>query len=139
MSEFDVIIVGAGPSGSAAAVGLASAGLRTLLLEEKRMPRHKLCGEFVTPEAFPTLRRLQVLDRMLAAGGQRLSTLRLVASGGRTFQTPVSDISREAPWALSISRSEFDRILLDRAREAENEELQRALPAIDLDRKGPKH
>ncbi|HKV40543.1 MAG TPA: FAD-dependent monooxygenase [Blastocatellia bacterium] len=118
MNEYDVIIVGAGPSGSTAAAGLAAAGLRTLLLEEKRMPRHKLCGEFVTPEAFPTLRRLGVLGRMLEAGGQKLSTLRLVAPGGRFFQASVSDVSTDAPWALSISRSEFDRILMERAREA---------------------
>ena len=40
---------------------------------------------------------------------------------------------------LDKSADRTQRTSLDRAREAENEELQRALPAIDLDRKGPKH
>ena len=47
---FDVCIVGAGPAGSATAIRLADAGLSVLLVEQKKFPRNKLCGEFVSPE-----------------------------------------------------------------------------------------
>lgn len=44
MPSFDVIIVGAGPAGSAAARPLAEAGLRVLILEKATLPRYKTCG-----------------------------------------------------------------------------------------------
>ena len=47
----DVIIVGAGPSGSATAAYLAMAGLDVLLLEKAAFPREKVCGDGLTPRA----------------------------------------------------------------------------------------
>src|SRR5215471_7506024 len=118
MNHYDAIIVGGGPAGSAAATVMAQAGLRALLLEEKRMPRHKVCGEFITPECFPTLRRLGVFDSVRNAGSQEIEQLRLNDINGRMLQVPISDISRGARWALGLSRSRFDQILFDRAKEA---------------------
>ena len=115
--DYDVIIVGAGPAGSSAAIRLAESGVRVLVLEEKRMPREKLCGEFITPESFPTLKRLAVFDRMLAAGAQKITRLCLVASGGRIVHVPIAEMSYEAAWAMSLSRARFDQILFERARE----------------------
>lgn len=115
--DYDVIIVGAGPAGSSAAIRLAENGVRVLVLEEKRMPREKLCGEFITPESFPTLRRLAVFDSMLAAGAQKITRLCLVASGGRIVHVPIAEMSYEAAWAMSLSRAQFDQILFDRARD----------------------
>ena len=50
MADFDVIIVGGGPAGSSAAIHSAARGARVLLAEQKRFPREKLCGEFISPE-----------------------------------------------------------------------------------------
>ena len=113
---YDVIIVGAGPAGSSAAIKLSSSGFKTLLLEQKHMPREKLCGEFVTPEAFPTLRRLGVMDDLLSAGAERLTSISLNAENGRRATTPVADVSNVDDWVLSLSRAKFDQILFDQAR-----------------------
>ncbi|MFL6214445.1 MAG: NAD(P)/FAD-dependent oxidoreductase [Blastocatellia bacterium] len=118
MKAHDAIIVGAGPAGSSAAITLAARGLRVLLLEEKRMPRAKLCGEFITPESFPTLERLGVLPTMMAAGAQRLTRLALVVASGKRVETPLAEMSEVADWAMSLSRARFDQILFERAREA---------------------
>src|SRR6185436_2355306 len=56
--RFDVAVVGAGPAGSAAAYHLASAGLSVVMLERKRFPRDKVCGDVLTPRALRALERL---------------------------------------------------------------------------------
>jgi geranylgeranyl reductase family protein len=122
--DYDVIIAGGGPSGASAATLLAEAGVRVLVIEEKRMPRHKVCGEFITSESFPTLDRLRVKDRLLDAGAQDLNLLRLVASSGKVVETPIADMSRAGASALSLSRAKLDQILLERAREVGAECLE---------------
>ena len=117
MSDYDVIIIGAGPAGSSAAIRLAERGVRVLLLEEKRMPRGKLCGEFITPECFPTLERLGVMGRMLERGAQKITRLSLVVSSGKTVRTDIGEMSETADWAMSLSRARFDQVLFERARE----------------------
>jgi flavin-dependent dehydrogenase len=119
MGVSEVIVVGAGPAGSAVACLLAERGVNTILIEEKRMPREKLCGAFITPECFPTLQRLGALEKIVAAGAQRISELRLVAPTGRAITTTISAISASGGnCGLSLSRSRFDGILIDRARRA---------------------
>ena len=117
MPQYDAIIIGGGPSGSSAAISLSLRGARVLVLEEKRMPRGKLCGEFITPECFPTLHRLGVMERMVNAGAQKITRVNLVVPSGRSVETSVSGMSQDAKWAMSLSRARFDQILFDRARE----------------------
>jgi flavin-dependent dehydrogenase len=118
MNSYDVIIVGGGPAGSAIACLLAQRGISTLLLEEKHMPREKLCGAFITPECFPTFHRLGVLDQVLSSSAQRISELRLVAPSGRSLTTNIAAVSPGGKWALSLSRSRLDGILFDRAKQS---------------------
>lgn len=123
--EYDAIIVGGGPAGSAAAARLAMAGARVLLIEKASMPRAKLCGEFVTPECFPTLQRLGVLDRLIDAGAQRIARLRLCVSESQIVEVHLRDMSHGFEWALSLTRDRFDDILFQRAREAGAKCLER--------------
>ncbi len=65
--EPDVIVVGAGPAGTVAALVLARAGVRVLVLERARFPRPKLCGDSINPGAVAILDRLGV-SHVLAGG-----------------------------------------------------------------------
>ncbi|HKY33904.1 MAG TPA: NAD(P)/FAD-dependent oxidoreductase [Candidatus Polarisedimenticolia bacterium] len=56
--EVDAAIVGAGPSGSAAAIALRRRGLSAAVVEKASFPRHKMCGDFLTPGAVGLLREL---------------------------------------------------------------------------------
>ena len=57
-NDYDVVVVGAGPAGASAAYHAASAGLKTLLLDRKRFPRAKVCGDWLTPRAVRALARI---------------------------------------------------------------------------------
>ena len=60
ITEADVIVVGAGPAGSATAAHLAQAGLAVTLLEKSAFPREKVCGDGLTPRAVTQLVKLGI-------------------------------------------------------------------------------
>jgi len=116
-NTFDVAIAGAGPAGSSAAIQLALAGARVLLLEEKKFPRPKLCGEFISPECLTHFKRLGVMDQMSAAGGAAVSETVFYSRHGNSVAVP-SEWFMSGVQALGLSRSEMDHRLLQRAKSA---------------------
>jgi flavin-dependent dehydrogenase len=79
------------------------------------MPREKLCGEFITPECIPSLQRLGVEDRIIAAGAHQIRRLSIVTSTGRSVNADLSDFSECSQPALSLSRGRFDQVLFEQA------------------------
>jgi flavin-dependent dehydrogenase len=114
-NTFDVAIAGAGPAGSGAAIRLATKGARVLLVEEKKFPRAKLCGEFISPECFTHFKSLGVMEQMSAAGGTSLSKTVFYSRRGSSLSVP-SEWFTSGANALGLSRSEMDHQLLERAR-----------------------
>jgi flavin-dependent dehydrogenase len=118
VESYDVIIIGAGPAGSAASTLLARAGIRALVLEKSQFPREKLCGEFITPECLSVFDRLGVRERMYDAGAKTIKQFMLFAPDGRGVSVPMKWIADGHNHAIGISRARMDLILLERAREA---------------------
>src|SRR5712691_10055249 len=114
-NSYDVIIAGAGPAGTSAAIHLVRRGARVLLVEQKKFPRAKLCGEFISPECLKHFDQLGVADRMLSAGGECLTQTVFYSRGGRSVSVPSSWFDNQNE-ALGLSRAEMDHKLLERAR-----------------------
>ena len=114
---YDVAIAGAGPAGTSAAIHLATQGARVLLVEQKRFPRPKLCGEFISPECQRHFERLRVADQMISAGAAPLTQTVFYSRRGRSVNVP-SDWFGANGRALGLSRAEMDHKLLERAKGA---------------------
>src|SRR5262245_44559284 len=77
----DVLVMGAGPAGSAAALALARAGLDVVLADRHVFPRAKACGDALIPDALAARRRLGLYDAVLAKA-RPMAALDIYAPGG---------------------------------------------------------
>jgi flavin-dependent dehydrogenase len=102
---FDLIVAGAGPAGSSAAITAARGGASVLLLERGRFPRHRVCGEFVSAESLDLLHKLLgPSHRKLIADAPRIAHGRIFADGA-VLQAKIE------PAAASITRFDLDGAL----------------------------
>ncbi len=110
---FDVIVAGAGPAGASAAIHLARNNLRVLLVEQKKFPRAKLCGEFISPECQKHFDTLGVADAIATSAPSALTETIFYSTRGYHVSVPSSWFG--GPAALGLSRAVMDDVLLDRA------------------------
>lgn len=93
----DVLIIGAGLAGSSLAAVLASQGWDVLLVERDHFPRHKVCGEFLSPEVQRSLQALGLHTDVAALTPAPVQQARLVTQTGRTVEMPLPGCA----WGLS--------------------------------------
>jgi len=110
----DVVIVGAGPAGSAAAYYLATAGFDVLLLDKAEFPRDKTCGDGLTPRALAVLDDMGVLDTLLQHGC-RVAELDMISPSGDSVTVPIPSPGHEHKYLLIVPRLILDDILRQRA------------------------
>ncbi len=117
--ETDVVIVGAGPAGAAAAMTLARAGLRATILDKAIFPRDKFCGDGLTVW---TLRQLDEmgLDPATVPSWRVVKQAVLISPSGREVLLPLPE---RGTFCAVARRSELDAAVLDIAREAGAEVL----------------
>ena len=111
-NDADVIVVGAGPGGSATAAHLARAGIKTLLLEKTEFPREKVCGDGLTPRA---VKELLALDIDLTTQGWIKNKGLRIIGGGHRLELPWPELSVFPDYGLVRTRADLDQILAQKA------------------------
>lgn len=102
---YDLIVVGGGPAGCAAAITSARLGAKVLLLERGHFPRHKVCGEFVSAESLARLEQLLgSRHRKLVAHAPDINRARIFLDGAEVH----AEIS---PPGAGITRFDLDQAL----------------------------
>jgi flavin-dependent dehydrogenase len=127
---YDLIVIGGGPAGAAAAITAARKRARVLLLERGHYPRHKVCGEFVSAESLDLLANL--LGRNGSAVTQnaiRIGRARLFLDG-RILETKIG------PAAASIARIDLDAALWNSG-ETDGVEARQGVTVRNVTGQGP--
>jgi flavin-dependent dehydrogenase len=108
--KLTVEIAGGGPAGASAAISALKHGAGAVIHEKSHLPRHKVCGEFLSPEILPLLERLGVENTFHQAGPARIRRM-LIVTGNASKSAALPET------AFGLSRWAFDELLCRRARE----------------------
>lgn len=110
-TDYDVIVVGAGPAGAAAAGILGRSGARVLLLDKASFPRDKPCGEGILPNGVAVLRRLGALGAVRSLG-VRFRGLRYWSASGECAEAEFPPSQDGPAFGIAIRRTRLDAELL---------------------------
>ena len=110
--EIDVLVVGGGPAGSAAAYWLARQNHKVTILEKKEFPREKTCGDGLTPRAVKQLGDMGLAEALTPY--HRYSGLRTIAHG-KSLELKWPSHSIYPQHGYVVRRSELDAIVVNNA------------------------
>ncbi len=123
--QFDVIIVGAGPAGSTAALFCARHGLRVCLIEKARFPRDKICGDAISGKSMNVLNDLGLLEEIKELPAAVIESIMFGNPDHDTVSISLLGEKRKGmPPGLIIRRKIFDNFLFQKASAAVSETLE---------------
>lgn len=118
-NQYDVIVIGGGPSGSAAATLLAKRGFKVVVYERDHFPRFHV-GESLIPYCYPVLEKLGLLPKMKSSHFTKKYGVQFINEYGKLSEPfrfeEYDPHERSQTW--QVLRSEFDHMLVEHARES---------------------
>ncbi len=117
-TDYDVIIIGAGPAGSAAGAALGRAGKRVLIVEKAPFEPYRI-GESLLPNGNALLRSIGVWEKVEAAGFVKKYGAEFETGDGATRVENIfaNGLRPDLPYSYQVDRPRFDTLLLDHARD----------------------
>ena len=113
--DADVIVAGAGPAGASAAAHLSRRGHSVLLLDQRRFPRDKVCGDFVGPVALKELEALGVTRHQEFRSSNCIRSAALHVDGVNLVTQPIPAVPGLPDHGVVIPRKVLDRLVLEAA------------------------
>ena len=113
--DSDVIVVGAGPAGSAVAHYLATAGYDVILVDRCKFPRDKICGDFVSPVSQNELAKLGITRTSEFKSANRISKASVYLDGNKLVSRIVPKVQGLPRYGRVMPRLVLDKLLLDSA------------------------
>jgi flavin-dependent dehydrogenase len=136
----DVVIVGGGPAGCAAACVLAEQGHKVVVLERETFPRYHI-GESMIPFTYPPLERIGFIPKLKASHFTKKFSVQFVAPSGKASQ-PFYFFNRydreTVAQSWQVLRSEFDQMLMEHAR-AKGADIREAHEVVSLLKDGERY
>jgi len=113
--HYDVVVVGAGPAGSAAAITLAERGWRVILVDKATFPRDKVCGDFVSPRSLAVLTALGCRDELRRVQPSEIRRSMVHLNGEMISSGPMPQVGDLPGFGLVVPRTVLDEIVFRRA------------------------
>jgi menaquinone-9 beta-reductase len=130
----DILIVGAGPAGSALAYFLASSGLDVLLVDKAEFPRDKTCGDGLSPRALHILKKIGLEDEVKRVGFA-VRNVAFYSPDGNQITMPIPAYENLQDISVVLPRYQFDNLVRERAITA-RATFMAELTATDVIREG---
>lgn len=113
--DYDIIIIGAGPAGSAAAIYFGKAGKKVLLLDKATFPRDKVCGDAIVSRSMSILKELNLYNDIDKLASNTIKRLKFSSPNHSVATIDLSD-KENAHWGYIIPRIDFDNSLFTEAK-----------------------
>ena len=117
-NDYDIIIIGAGPSGSTAALYAEKLGLKTILLDKETFPRDKICGDALSGKSVRYMKELNILDEIPKLNGSLIKRITFGSPSHKQFDIDLSGSNNtgKIKEGFVIPRKIFDNFLFNKAK-----------------------